>query len=276
MQGKQLGAAWEGWLQENIARQCNPGELLAILLNHGYAIDAIQQAMGAHFPKESPLLNPTAINYQAIAEANITRANNVQKITSDKFQLYVIPDFMSAAECADIVAISQLHLRPSTITTGPAYAAYRTSSTCDLSLLNMPSVAALDEKIARMVGIQLPYSEGIQAQRYEVGQEFKQHTDYFQPNTKEYVKYAGVRGNRTWTFMVYLNEVSKGGGTRFFVLDKTIVPQLGTAIAWNNLLADGSVNPNALHAGLPVEDGHKTIITKWFRERGEGAMFYAD
>jgi prolyl 4-hydroxylase len=45
-------------------------------------------------------------------------------------------------------------------------------------------------------------------------------------------------------------------------------------VIWNNLRPDGTVNPDTLHAGMPVLAGHKIIITKWFRERGSGPMFY--
>jgi prolyl 4-hydroxylase len=106
-----------------------------------------------------------------------------------------------------------------------------------------------------------------------VGQEFKAHTDYFEPNTDEYVKFAGDRGNRTWTFMIYLNETKKGGGTNFVKLDKIFYPKKGAAVVWNNLCKDGIPNPNSMHAGMPVEKGEKVVITKWFREKGTGPMF---
>jgi prolyl 4-hydroxylase len=153
---------------------------------------------------------------------------------------------------------------------------YRTSSTSDLALLNNKTVEALDEKIARMIGIRPAYSEGIQGQHYAVGQEFKQHTDFFEPDTDEYIKFAGSRGNRTWTFMVYLNDVPKGGGTHFINLKHVFQPKKGQAVVWNNLYEDSTPNYDTLHAGMPVLEGEKTIITKWFRERGHGPMFYTD
>ena len=76
--------------------------------------------------------------------------------------------------------------------------------------------------------------------------------------------------------MVYLNDVPKGGGTKIFAIDKVIMPQKGRAIIWNNLHPDGSVNYDTLHAGLPVEDGEKFIITKWFRVKGRGPISYKD
>jgi prolyl 4-hydroxylase len=131
-----------------------------------------------------------------------------------------------------------------------------------------------DRKISRTLGIRLPYSEGIQAQRYDIGQQFKAHTDYFEPGTGEYSKFADDRGNRTWTFMVYLNEGMGGGGTKFFAIDRTFLPKKGQAVIWNNLNPDGTPNAATKHSGEPVTAGHKIIITKWFRELGSGPMFH--
>jgi prolyl 4-hydroxylase len=44
-------------------------------------------------------------------------------------------------------------------------------------------------------------------------------------------------------------------------------PKKGTAVIWNNLGPDGAPNYNTLHAAMPVEEGHKAIVTKWFRQR---------
>lgn len=281
--GRPLDGTWPKWLRENLDRKCNPEQLLGILLRNGFSVPSIREHMGTLFPASSALLAEQAaeplIDYLSISKARVTRPDsglNAQRIMTDKLQLYTLEDFMSEEECDKIIKISSRHLRPSTVTTGDRDKGYRTSSTSDLGLLNHADVMKLDEKIARVLGINLSYSEGIQAQRYEVGQEFKQHTDFFAPGTKEYATYAGNRGQRTWTFMVYLNEGMEGGGTKFFAIDKIFMPRKGMAVIWNNLLPDGSPNHNTLHSGLPVEKGHKIIITKWFRDRGAGPMFYED
>ena len=192
-----------------------------------------------------------------------------------KLQLYTVENFLSARECDRVVEISSAPvgvLRPSPPATCIRVIARAGPATCrSWATRRSPR---LDEKIARAVGIRLPYSEGLQAQRYETGQEFRQHTDYFQPGTSEYATYAGNRGQRTWTFMVYLNDGMTGGGTKFFALDRVFTPHKGMAVAWNNLYPDGTPNPDTLHSGLPVEAGHKIIITKWFRDHGAGPMFY--
>jgi prolyl 4-hydroxylase len=283
MSTKRLDASWTGWLKENLQRGCNPEELLGILLKNAFDIRSIRDAMGSEFPDQSPLAlaaerrEPDPIDFAAVASVRLTQpGSGAQRFDSDRVQLYTLAGFMSDAECDGLVAIIDRHLRPSTVTIESSDRGYRTSRTSDLSLLRSDVVARIDEKIAGALGIRLPYSEGIQAQRYDVGEQFKQHTDYFEPGTTEYAEHAGARGNRTWTFMAYLNHVEGGGATRFLALDHAFAPVKGTALAWNNLRADGTVNPDTLHAGEPVTAGHKIIITKWFRERGRGPMRYPD
>ena len=106
----------------------------------------------------------------------------------------------------------------------------------------------------------------MQIQKYSVGHEFKSHTDYFEPNTPEYSEHASVRGNRTWTCMIYLNLVEQGGETSFTAINELITPKMGRAVIWNNLTLDGNVNPKTIHAGLPILQGEKFILTTWFRQ----------
>ena len=82
-----------------------------------------------------------------------------------------------------------------------------------------------------------------QGQRYDVGQEFKPHTDYFEPDGEDYATYCAISGQRSWTFMIYLDDVSAGGGTRFPEINRTFQPERGALLAWNNRLADGTAIP---------------------------------
>ncbi len=235
--------------------------------------------MGARFPAhlfELELGAPLDIDYAALAERPAARlvAQGAAAAETEHAQIFELDGFFSARECAGLISILERHLRPSDLTVESADKAFRTSSTCDLGRLKHRSVHSADLKIARALGIRVTHSEDIQAQRYEVGQEFKAHTDYFEPGTEEYRVFAGARGNRTWTAMIYLDDEVRGGGTAFATLGLRFLPKAGTMIAWNNLYADGTPNAKTLHCGEPVENGRKTIITKWFRERGKGPMFY--
>lgn len=266
-----LDASWKAWLKENIDRGCSRRELVEILRTHGFSLSSIERSMGDAFPLDTPQPEP-------LQPPPLVRQmpRTLRRFPSDKLDLYTLDDFLSAKECDRLMALIRHHLRPSTVTIEHTDKVFRTSQTCDLSLLRTPVALGCDEKIARTLGIRLGYSEGIQAQRYDVGQQFKAHTDYFEPGTPEYAKFGGERGNRTWTFMVYLNDGMGGGGTRFFAIDHTCVPRRGQAVIWNNLNPDGTPNAATLHAGEPVTSGCKVIITKWFRQLGTGPMFYEE
>ena len=139
----------------------------------------------------------------------------------------------------------------------------RTSRTCDLGQLDDPFIADIDERICKMLGINSAYSETIQGQYYEVGQEFKAHTDFFDPH--EFDTHCLKFGQRSYTVMIYLNDVKKGGETKFKRVDKTFKAEAGKVVLWNNLNPDGTTNMHTLHQANPVEEGFKAVITKWFR-----------
>lgn len=275
MSKRALDGSWLGWLQENLARGCNPVQLVDILVKNEFAPHEIKEAMGDRFPPErEQLAAATNWSYRAIASPALIHHPRAKRLASDRLQLYVLDDFVSPSECAGLVELISSNLRPSTLTTDEKDKTFRTSTTCDLTNLGYPLVTEIDERIAHTLGIRLPYSELTQAQRYDVGQQFKAHTDFFEPGTPEYARFAGPRGNRTWTFMIYLNEGMTGGGTKFWKIGNVFEPKLGRAVIWNNLHPDGTVNRNTVHSGEPVLTGHKIIITKWFREIGSGPMFY--
>lgn len=190
-----------------------------------------------------------------------------QRVPDRRVELYQKKQFLNAAECAGLVALIDAHRRPSTIT--DAYGAssdFRTSETADLPAGD-PLVGDVYRRLAAWAGLDVAHAEILQGQRYAPGQQFKPHTDYFEPTGLDYFPHTEDGGQRTWTLMVYLNVPGAGGATRFVHLDKLIQPELGKLLAWNNRLADGAPNSFTLHAGMPVRAGTKYVITAWFRDR---------
>jgi prolyl 4-hydroxylase len=193
----------------------------------------------------------------------------VQRVPTPQLELYILRNFVTAEDCAALIGRVEAKRRPSTIADANGDDYFRTSETCDLNAED-PVVAALNAKLAQLSGIDPAYGEPLQGQRYDVGQEFKPHTDYFEPDGADYQKYCSVAGQRTWTFMIYLNDVAAGGATRFKQIDKTVQPERGKLLAWNNRRPDGTVNPATLHHGMKVRQGLKYVITRWYREKPWG------
>lgn len=191
---------------------------------------------------------------------------HVQRVPSRDLMLFIKRGFLTGEECEGLIERIEARRRPSTIADANGDTAFRTSETCDLDKSD-PLIAAIDEKLASFAGIDPAFGEPIQGQRYAVGQEFKAHTDYFDPAGLDFTRYCSVSGNRTWTLMVYLNQPPAGGATRFVKIGKTVQPERGKLLAWNNRLEPGRYNDASLHHGMKVRSGVKYIITKWYREK---------
>ena len=189
----------------------------------------------------------------------------VQRVPSPKLTLFLRRGFLPPETCAALIERIDAVRRPSTIADANGDALFRTSETGDLDGTD-PVVAAVEGAITAFTGLPADHGEPLQGQRYAVGQEFKGHTDYFEPAHPDYQRYCARTGNRTWTVMVYLNQPQAGGATRFKAIDKTVQPEPGKLLAWSNRRLDGSLNPATIHHGMKVRAGVKYVITKWFRE----------
>ena len=260
---RKLDAEWRGWLRTNVQRGCARRELHDILLKNGFdeaaILAAFNEVVSAPGMAAPPPARPT-INVP-----------NAKRFASPSIELYTAEGFLSAGECAALVELIRKSLRPSTISvppTGETDTRFRTSRTCDL-VGNQRAIVSLNDKVHAAMGLDGAFAEPSQGQWYEVGQEFKPHTDFFKEYELERFSTA-TWGQRTWTFMIYLNTPEGGGATRFTELDLRIEPKAGTALFWNNLTPAGDCNNFTMHQGMPVTAGKKVIITKWFRRAPAG------
>lgn len=189
------------------------------------------------------------------------------KISKKDTDIFVYDNFLSNEECDTLAALIDTKLSRSQVTNPNSkdrtVSNFRTSLTHVFEKSHF--IEALDKKICDATGIDKSKGEHIQGQKYNRNSYFKEHTDFFEPNSKEYELECSTGGNRTITFMIYLNDDFKGGNTYFNKLEFSVVPKKGRAVVWNSLHKDGSVNYNTSHEGSRIVSGKKYIITKWFR-----------
>lgn len=189
---------------------------------------------------------------------------NSQRVEVAEAEIYVLDDFLNEAECQHLVELIDRNLRPSELTSRDERDKdFRTNRSCDIYELGSRLATEIDTRMSRLLGFNQADSEFMQGQFYEPGQQFKAHHDYF--SEEELVVHSHGLGQRTYTFMVYLNDVDEGGETVFPRLNVMFSPRQGRAVIWNNLSPDGRPNLASLHQGLPVVRGRKCIVTKWFR-----------
>ena len=99
--------------------------------------------------------------------------------------------------------------------------------------------------------------EPLQVLRYRPGGEYRPHFDAI----------PGFANQRILTMIVWLNEDYEGGETMFMKTGAKIRGRTGDALLFRNALPDGTRDPDAAHAGLPVTRGEKLIASRWIRAR---------
>jgi len=260
---------WEEWVKTNISRGCDNKEIEKILVANGFRIEEAHSLTKTYSQKSTDIEPLTAAPPQTQLHKKVGELflPHAQRIDSTKAEIYRINGFLSVLECTQLVALIRNNSSRST-TTEDGVSNFRTSQTCDLTAIGHPLIDEIDKRICRYMGIDPGSSEPIQGQWYDVGQQFKEHTDYFEVGSKTYAHHVGNLGQRSWTFMIYLNTTRAGGATRFPSLGERFQPSAGTAILWNNYAENGELNPETLHVGEPVEQGYKAVVTKWFRNNG--------
>ncbi|MBC8023886.1 MAG: hypothetical protein H7Y14_12240, partial [Burkholderiales bacterium] len=151
--GRPLDQEWLQWVQTNVTRGCSKQELTAILLKEGFDYRAVREAFDKLVANPLPSYAPPLRIEPKLA--------NAMRHDSGRIELYTADNFLDAAECAELVALIQAQLRPSTISSPPSGeydTAFRTSRTCDLSDKD-ELVAKLDARIYQAIGMDASLSE---------------------------------------------------------------------------------------------------------------------
>ncbi|MGC5196975.1 prolyl hydroxylase family protein [Aphanothece microscopica] len=256
-----IPAMWQEWLLHNRERGCQrEGMMVRAEQQGGFTRAAIEAVLDlVQVPAQA-----SCPGWLQWFEAPLTRPEHrprAWRLDTPLAQVYEVPDLLSPNDCEALMAAIDGQLMPSTVTRGDSH--YRTSRTCHLRGSDL--AVRVDQLLADLLGVDASFSEPLQGQRYDPGQYFKEHTDWFAPGTEEFATHSNPGGQRTWTVMIYLNTVARGGQTCFKRLGRCFTPVQGLALAWNNLMADGTPNPFTLHEAMPVLEGSKWVITKWFR-----------
>ncbi|WP_284124877.1 prolyl hydroxylase family protein [Parerythrobacter aestuarii] len=189
-----------------------------------------------------------------------------EKIPTDKAEIYAVKEFVSAEECKKLMMMIDVVAQPSTLYDGTQREGFRTSYSGNFNPHD-PFVKVLSDRIDKVLGLPSKIGETMQGQRYMSGQQFKPHHDFFHTNQAYWEGERKRGGQRSWTAMMFLNKVEAGGATGFPEVGINIEPKPGVLLCWNNALPDGTPNEDTLHAGTPVQQGVKYVITKWYRTR---------
>eukprot|EP00252_Welwitschia_mirabilis_P015407 TRINITY_DN3387_c0_g1_i1.p1 TRINITY_DN3387_c0_g1~~TRINITY_DN3387_c0_g1_i1.p1 ORF type:complete len:283 (+),score=31.14 TRINITY_DN3387_c0_g1_i1:155-1003(+) len=163
------------------------------------------------------------------------------------------------------------------------YKGFLTDEECDHLISLDEIISRIESKIAAWTFLPKENGEDIQVLRYEEGQKYEPHYDYFQD------KFNIARGgHRIATVLMYLTDVGKGGETVFPTAEEdrryrmqvnkndlsdcakkgvAVKPKKGDALLFFSLTPSAIPDPRSLHGGCPVIEGEKWSATKWIHVR---------
>jgi predicted 2-oxoglutarate/Fe(II)-dependent dioxygenase YbiX len=128
-------------------------------------------------------------------------------------------------------------------------------------------IQATHARIAAATGIPVSHQEPTNVLHYTPGQEYKAHFDFLDPGVAHFAQEVQRLGQRTVTFLIYLNDDYDGGETAFPRLDWSFKGRAGDALMFWNVTPEGRPDPQTLHAGTAPTRGEKWLFSKWVRSR---------
>ncbi|XP_008808711.2 probable prolyl 4-hydroxylase 6 isoform X2 [Phoenix dactylifera] len=192
--------------------------------------------------------------------------------------------FLSYEECDHLIKLAEGQLEKSTVADNDSgkslMSGVRTSSGTFLEKQQDEIVTRIERRVAAWTFLPEENAESVQVLRYEKGQKYDPHFDYF--NDKFNIERGG---HRFATVLMYLSNVKKGGETVFPFAeggvsqykDETwsdcaragyaVKPNKGDALLFFSLHVNATTDPRSLHGSCPVIEGEKWSATKWIHVR---------
>lgn len=186
-------------------------------------------------------------------------------------RIVLLGNLLSHEECDQLISYGEQRLQRSPVvsdTDGKTQVhAHRTSRGAMLQRGESELVQRIEARLAAITQWPVENGEGLQLLRYEAGNEYRPHFDWFDPALPGPRKHLERGGQRLGTVVMYLSDVEEGGGTSFPKVGLQVQPKKGCAVFFANTDAYHVPDQNSLHAGEPVIKGVKFIATKWLRAR---------
>lgn len=203
---------------------------------------------------------------------------------SSRPRAFLYSGFLSDTECDHLVSLAKGSMEKSMVAdndSGKSVASQaRTSSGTFLAKREDEIVSAIEKRVAAWTFLPEENAESLQVLRYETGQKYDAHFDYFHDRNN-----LKLGGQRVATVLMYLTDVNKGGetvfpnaeGSHLQYKDETwsecsrsglaVKPKKGDALLFFNLHVNATADTGSLHGSCPVIEGEKWSATKWIHVR---------
>lgn len=196
----------------------------------------------------------------------------------------LFPNFASKQQCEAIIKLARSRLAPSSLALRKGETEDNTKDTRTSSgtfLISRQdktgSLALVEQKMSRATVTPVSHGEAFNVLRYELGQKYNSHYDFFNP-----AEYGPQKSQRMASFLLYLSDVEEGGETMFpfegyqnmdinydyrKCIGLKVKPQQGDALLFYSMFPNGTFDKTSLHGSCPVIKGEKWVATKWIRDQ---------
>ena len=197
------------------------------------------------------------------------------RVQFEKPRIVVIERFASPQECEWLIgrAAGGGLQRAKVYRNSPTaqIAEVRTNREMSFTIFNADVVLSLiRDRISAAVGAPASHFEIAKLLHYSPGEQFALHADFIEAKTPELAHELAVRGQRSATFLIYLNDGYEGGATQFPRLSWQYRGGRGDALLFSNVDANGAPDYDTIHAGMPPTSGEKWVLSQWVRARRVG------
>ncbi|KAL7220600.1 hypothetical protein ACSBR2_013476 [Camellia fascicularis] len=155
------------------------------------------------------LVSISSIIYES-SSSSIINPSKVKQVSS-KPRAFVYEGFLTDEECNHLISLAKSELKRSAVADNESgkskLSEVRTSSGMFISKGKDPIVAGIEDKIEMWTFLPKENGEDMQVLRYEHGQKYDPHYDYFADKVN-----IARGGHRMATVLMYLSDVAKAGG----------------------------------------------------------------
>jgi len=272
---RQISSELRDWIIHTLNNGVSPVAIADAMIKKGFdpkfAYESLFKIVGNEYIKTSETTqNQYTYEIPEIGKKGnfIYTSDQEIKVLSrvDKPFILHLDHVLSDDECDELIQLSKNRLQPSRIvdpTTGEEKVTPgRTSKGMYFTLKENQLITKIENRISELTNTPVENGEGLQVLNYDIGEEYKQHFDYFPTNKVDPTK----GGQRVGTMLIYLNEVIAGGETVFPKAGVSIVPKKGSAVYFHYGNSENQVDRMSVHSSVPVKKGEKWVATKWIRQ----------